>query len=292
MINRVLVPISDTAHYQDAVAQAKVIAQASSARVNLLGMVQSDVSRFADPVEWYKAKTEKLQFYRRLSAQLESQRVSTKFTLIETLHEEKLVRYINEQDFDLIIVSDQDHKTRALMRDMLAYITVPVFFVRHPSANSIRRILVPLDCSRRAECILPIATVLAQSVDAALLLTHVMKKADRTTHTASVEQDVSAAKASQDYLRNLCDRLPDGTEMFNITHHSVSAALRDIIKHERVDLVMLSAHGASGKPDQFAGSITHNLLENSQTSLLVLQDLPSEVPSTAEVKSGRYAGVR
>jgi nucleotide-binding universal stress UspA family protein len=292
MINKVLVPISDTTHVQDAVAQAKAIGEASSSHINLLGLVQSDMDRFADPVEWYKAKTEKLQFFRKLAAQLKGQGTSVDFTPIETLQKEKFIRYVNEQNFDLIVVSDQDHITRALMRDILAYITVPVFFVRHLRTNSIRRILVPLDCSRRAECILPIASILAQSMNATLLLTHVMKTADRTTPNSSMERDDISEKESLEYMNNLCARLPNATEILNTRHHSVTAALRDVIKHEHVDLVMLSAHGASGKPDQFAGSIAYNLLKTSPTSLLILQDLPSEVPLMAEVKSGRYVGVR
>lgn len=292
MINKMLVPIGDSRHFQAAVVQAKAIAQASSSHINLLGMVQSDVSRFADPVEWQRAKTDKLQFFRKLVTQLEVQGVSVKFTPIDTLHKAKFANYINEQNFDLIIVSDQDHTPSMLIRDMLAHISVPVLFVRRPRSNPIRRILVPLDCSRRAECILPLATVLAQSTDAALLLTHVTKKADRTAYHSSVELDDLSAKESREYLHNLCDRLPNATAMHISTQHSVTAALKDLIKQEQVDLVILSAHGASGKPDQISGSITYDLLETSPTSLLILQDLPSEVPSTSEVISSRYAGVR
>src|SRR3990167_2091993 len=37
----------------------------------------------------------------------------------------------------------------------------------------LRRILVPLDCSPRAECVLPLATALARAHDAELILAHV-----------------------------------------------------------------------------------------------------------------------
>jgi hypothetical protein len=61
-------------------------------------------------------------------------------------------------------------------------------------------------------------------------------------------------------------------------------ALLDVAQREQVDLVVLSAHGATCNAARPFGNVTAHLLEHSVVPLLVLQDLPEpELERTGDV---------
>src|SRR5690606_1448014 len=122
--------------------QATAIAKSLSGNVTLLGMVQPGTSQFADPVMWNKARNDKRAIFNALVAQLEAEHIPTQLTMLDTFLFEKFMRYLDENEFDLIVVSDEDQITRTLMRDVLAYTTIPVFVARSRSVNPTRRVLV------------------------------------------------------------------------------------------------------------------------------------------------------
>ena len=297
MLNKILLPVGDTHQSRNAIRQAAAITRAFSARLDLLGMVQPSITRFADPVIWNTARIEKNQSFNDVAAGLRAQSVETHLTILDTLLIQRFMRFLDDHAFDLIVVSDEDRVIRTLMRDVLAHTSVPVLFAHNRVSTPIRRILVPLDGSRRAECVLPIATVLAQSLGASLLLAHIMDRPAALPAGASEADaahiDIQEHESCMRYLRDLSDRVSVPTEIINVPHTSVAGGLQDLIKRERVDLVTLSAHGSSGKPDQFVGSIAGSLIDHAPVSRLVLQDLPHQlVVNSAMTTTYQYAGMR
>jgi nucleotide-binding universal stress UspA family protein len=297
MLNKILLPVGDTHQSRNAIRQAAAITRAFSARLDLLGMVQPSITRFADPVIWNTARIEKNQSFNDVAAGLQAQSVETHLTILDTLLIQRFMRFLDDHAFDLIVVSDEDRVIRTLMRDVLAHTSVPVLFAHNRVSTPIRRILVPLDGSRRAECVLPIATVLAQSLGASLLLAHIMDRPAALPEGAleadAAHIDVQEHESCMRYLRDLSDRVSVPTEIINVPHTSVAGGLQDLIKRERVDLVTLSAHGSSGKPDQFVGSIAGSLIDHAPVSRLVLQDLPHQlVVNSAMTTTYQYAGMR
>jgi nucleotide-binding universal stress UspA family protein len=289
--------VGDTHQSRNAIRQAAAIAKAFSARLDLLGMVQPSITRFADPVIWNTARSEKHRAFSEVAAGLEAQQVRTQLTILDTFLIQKFMRYLDDHAFDLIVISDEDRVIRTLMRDVLAHTSVPVLFAHNGVSAPIRRILVPLDGSRRAECVLPIATVLAQSMGASLLLAHIMDRPEALPEGASAadaEQiDAQEYESCMRYLSDLSRRVAVPAEIINVPHTSVAGGLQDLIKRERVDLVTLSAHGSSGKPDQFVGSVTGSLIDHAPASLLVLQDLPHQLSVVSGLSTAhQYAGVR
>lgn len=297
MLNKILLPVGDTHQSRNAIRQAAAIARAFSARLDLLGMVQPSITRFADPVIWNSARIEKNQTFNDAAAGLQAQSVETHLTILDTLLIQRFMRFVDDNAFDLIVISDQDRVIRTLMRDVLAHTSVPVLFAHNRAAAPIRRILVPLDGSRRAECVLPIATVMAQSMGASLLLAHVMDRPG-TLPVGASEADAAQIDAQEHescmrYLRDLSDRVAVPTEIINVPHLSVASGLQDLIQRERVDLVALSAHGSSGKPDQYVGSVAGSLIDYAPVSRLVLQDLPHQlVVNSGLTTAHQYAGIR
>lgn len=71
-----------------------------------------------------------------------------------------------------------------------------------------------------------------------------------------------------------------------------AATLHDLVDQENVDLVVLSAHGYSGRTKWPYGSMVVNFIAYGTTPLLIVQDLtPDEVERTqAEVAAREYKG--
>ena len=80
------------------------------------------------------------------------------------------------------------------------------------------------------------------------------------------------------YLAQLQSHLPGNVRtLLQISDH-VAVTLQDIVEHENIDLMILGAHGYSGVSRWPYGSITNRFISDGSTPLLVIQDLPNELP--------------
>ena len=146
---------------------------------------------------------------------------------------------------------------------------------------TLKNILVPLDGSRLAETVLPLAALLAKQNKARLILFHVLEqnppdKVHGDRHL--VDQPEAAA-----YLRQVSQELdPEIT----VDHHLHSSAEKDvarsIVEHSRemgVDLIVMCAHGQSGIQKRIFGSIAQEVLNQGDVPVLLLspeKELQSE----------------
>lgn len=310
MSKTILVPIEDIKQSEKAMLQVAIIARAFSAGIHLLGLVQSSnqnsIYQFADPVSWDATRKQKQAALDEIAATIKAQEIPTALEMLDNFNVDTFIRYVQDRDFDLIVLSEEHQSNRALTRDILSHTSVPVFVVRSRLPTQFRRILIPLDGSQRAECILSSATTLAQAMGATLLLTHVVQEPEMPRRTSLNAEDIQLAeqviKRNQEeierYLKDLSERLPVPTETHTLVHSSTPIALHEQIKLQNVDLVALCAHGFSGKPDWPFGSITSNLIDYCPTSLIVLQDLPCDLPameakvSTRAMEAAKYASFR
>jgi hypothetical protein len=63
-----------------------------------------------------------------------------------------------------------------------------------------------------------------------------------------------------------------------LRHADERQSLLELTQREKIDLVVLSAHGSTCNPSRTFGSVAAHMLTDSAVPLLVLQDLPeSEV---------------
>jgi nucleotide-binding universal stress UspA family protein len=168
-----------------------------------------------------------------------------------------------------------------------------------PSVVCPRRILVPLDGSPRAESVLPTAARIARGHGGEIVLVHVVEEPQPTVLRAPEDLDLARELAARlalrarGYLDDLRDQLANqGASVRTIVVRDADGRqiLLDLAKKERVDLVVLSAHGATCNAARAFGSVTAHLLEHSVTPLLILQDLPEpETRRASEVVDERVA---
>jgi nucleotide-binding universal stress UspA family protein len=150
-----------------------------------------------------------------------------------------------------------------------------------------RRLFVGLDCSARAEYILPIAVNIAQFHKSKLILGMVVPKPKMLNRFPLSEEDAQLVAhivernhhtASQ-YFEGLKKQLSlQGVEsqIQLVASENVTLALHDMVEQEDADLVMLVAHGHSGGGRWPYGSIANSFIAYGTTSLMILQDLPAD----------------
>ncbi len=163
-----------------------------------------------------------------------------------------------------------------------------------PTVVCPKRILVPLDGSPRTESVLPIAMRIATAHGAELVLVHVVDE-PRPTSLLRAAEDLELAQElatrleshARRYLENLRDQLTkEGASVRALVVRRMDGhqVLLEVAQEERIDLVILSAHGATCNAARAFGSVTAHLMAHSVIPLLVLQDLPEpELQRAGEV---------
>ncbi len=135
-----------------------------------------------------------------------------------------------------------------------------------------KNILVPLDGSKLAETVLPLAALLATQNKARLILFHAIEqnppdKVHGDRHL--VDQPEASA-----YLRQLGEALgPDVTVDIHLHSSAETDVARSIVDHSRemgVDLIVMCAHGQSGLQKRIFGNIAQEVLNMGDVPVLLL----------------------
>jgi nucleotide-binding universal stress UspA family protein len=165
---------------------------------------------------------------------------------------------------------------------------------------SYRRLLVPLDGSRRAECVLPPATILASFYDSDVMLAHVVSRPQMICLTPLPRETVQLLDrwanrnrlAATGYLKQLSSRLSVDAWTRLIVDDDVAGALFGLAASESADLVVLSAHGHSGVAAWPYGNTAANFIDRGTTPLLIVQDIaPDHIGrSRAEIAVDEQTG--
>jgi nucleotide-binding universal stress UspA family protein len=250
---------------------------------------------------------------------------------------ENIVDFAHAENIDLLVIST--HGSGGLSRWNISSVTqkvinliyLPVLIVRtynQPELENTRiryrRILLPIDSSRRAECALPAGIALARgesigqesnpipaspdqtpqafaSSPTKLILAAVIKPPELPIpepYPGEIEQlanqlIVVSRYAVKNYLNEMKERLSVDCETCVLENISVSSAIQELANQEEdIDLVILCAHGYTGQSTWPYGSVARNYMEHGAKPVLVIQDVSrSQVrPSAAELaaeKSGR-----
>jgi nucleotide-binding universal stress UspA family protein len=167
----------------------------------------------------------------------------------------------------------------------------------------LRRILVPLDCSPRAECVLVPALTLARAHDAELILAHVVPEPEMPRRMPPSAEDVALASRlternrveAECYLGQLQSQLAHQTPRVSVRSPVSSRRAPTILalaEQEDADLIVACAHGRTADASVRYGSVTAHLLAESSRPLLVLQDIGTagREPTRAEEAARSYPG--
>ena len=147
-------------------------------------------------------------------------------------------------------------------------------------------VLLPLDGSRLAESVLPLAHALGRHFEVRFVLLHVIeRKAPARVHG---DRHLTEAAEAQRYLRQLSDSLePDAATVESHVHEEQQRDVaRSIVAHADeidADLVLMCTHGGGGLRELVFGSIAQQALERGRRPILLVQPRPSAEAASGEL---------
>jgi nucleotide-binding universal stress UspA family protein len=355
MFKRILVPLDGSTLAERAIPHAEQFARIFGARIILLQVLEPtsyhENPKAVDPLSWQIRKAEADMYMQGIAARIrenlgenpligsEEKKSRVDYSIREGKTAENIVNFAHTEAIDLLVIST--HGSGGLSRWNISSVTqkvinliyLPVLIVRaynQPGTEDARiryrRILLPIDSSRRAECALPAGIALARGGEMAmglaseandlsphptapaasssqtkLILAAVIKPPEipiPEPYPVEIEQlseqlMLVSRQAVSNYLKEMQERFPVECETCAIENNSVSSAIQEMASQEQdIDLVVLCAHGYTGQSTWPYGSVARNYMEHGTKPVLVIQDVPrSQVqPTKAEIaaeKSGR-----
>jgi nucleotide-binding universal stress UspA family protein len=296
MFRNILIPLDGSALAECVFPHAISLSTALEAQATLLHVMERprDTGSLQpiDPLRWVLKKHEADAYLERLAARFEDAGVKT-----EGPPAECIITYANQTGVDLIALSTHGSSglsgwnvssvvQKIILRANRSLLLVRAYRLHDENIETIRyrRIFVGLDCSARAELVLPVAIRLAQHFQARLILGTVIQKPDIVSRLPLSTEDASMVeriternyKAASHYLDQIQMQLSSsGLELK--THLEVNdnviRSLHNMAEEEEADLVMLVAHGRSAEGRWPYGSVTTSFIAYGNTSLFIMQDL-------------------
>lgn len=153
----------------------------------------------------------------------------------------------------------------------------------------INHILVPLDGSTLAECVLPHVGAIAPVTNAHVTLVHVMESLpDRNGPAVDPVEWHLRKQNSEKYLEQVAGRLNEagilGVEHLILEGNPANSVV-DFARSRDVDLIILSTHGQSGLSGWNVSSVVQKILLRSYKSVLLVR---AYLTSSAEMTKVHY----
>src|SRR6266545_4056646 len=174
--------------------------------------------------------------------------------------------------------------------DIRAHITVNIF--NGMEAALINHILVPLDGSTLAECVLPHVIAIAPVANARVTLLHVMQPLQNGRRSAAVDpvEWHLQKQNSEKYLEQTVSQLNQagslGVESVILEGNPANSVV-DFARNNNVDLIVLSTHGQSGLSGWNVSSVVQKILLRSHKSTLLVRAYLSPSASTTKIRYKR-----
>lgn len=350
MFKRILVPLDGSALAERAVQHAEKFARLFGANIILLRVLEVDATNnhsvMVDPLNWQLRKSEAELYLSQLAAKIQSRLPKpsegsgkrVEYVLLEGRIAETIINFARANEIDLLVIST--HGSSGLSPWNLSSITekvinqvyLPILLVRayqpglqDSSGVFYRRILLPMDSSRRAECVLPAGIILegedipapaeqflnedaetdlpptSSDTHPHLVFASILKLPELPLPEPYPQDTIQlfeqfktlSRQTLHRYLDMMVERLCAECEICLVESQNIPAAIHKLVEEKDIDLVIMSAHGATGDFSRPYGSITQDYIDHGNRLVLIIQDVPrSHIQPTAAQVAAKEAGKR
>lgn len=300
MLDHILAPLDGSPLAECVLPHVLAVAKTMRARITLIHVVERPRETGelpTDPLHWHVKKNTARGYLDEIKARLDGDGLEINTAILEGIPAELIIKYANNNNVDLIALSthgrsglsgwnissvvqkiiQRAYKSTLLVR---AYKPEGVQFNKH---YHYKRLLLGLDCSPRAEMVLPVAIRLSKYHGAKLILGTVIRTPELFLHFPPSEEDTALAnrllernqRAAEHYFEQLSAQFASqNIELvtFQVASDSVISSLHNIVEKEKADLVMLAAHGRSSDGRWPYGSVTSSFIFHGNTAVLIIQD--------------------
>jgi nucleotide-binding universal stress UspA family protein len=313
MFTRILLPLDGSALAETILPHALAVAHLADATLILLHVAEVRAGpRLVDPLEWQIQQAAVHTYLAQTCQRLRACGVQSEYLQDAGSSAERIIEQAKQLKVDLILMSSHGQHGSADMfpgsvaHKLVEHIGTSGMLVRVQAELSSTdvlaparygTILVPLDGSRRAECVLPIANRLATAQGAELVLAHVahspallnwavprVSREERDLAEQLVRLNQSVA---EQYLAQLQEYQEAPTTIAIAQGDNVAIELHHMAEQYHADLVLISAHGAGANPLRHFGDTLSNLLEYCRQPILVYQDRPDSQANNPEAAPQR-----
>jgi nucleotide-binding universal stress UspA family protein len=268
-----------------------------------------------DPLVWEMEKVESGAYLNEVRTRVENAgiaRVSTE--VLQGRPAQSILDYIDNNQINLVVLSSHGEtglsrwNVSGVVRKVVqgakrSTMIVPAYKAEEKSplkGAEYKKIFVPLDGSQRAEYALSVAVTLTRYHQAEMIIGHIIERPELSCRGPLSDEDrqmvdqfvARSTELSEQYLEGIKTRISADFRTVLGVDEDISEALHSMVEKQNINLVVLSAHGYSGKAKWPYGSITTSFIEYSTRPLLVVQDLaPEEIePSEAELVARETKG--
>ncbi len=321
MFKSILVPLDGSPLAECVLPHVVAMAVPLGASVTVLRVceppAEDQTTRPVNALSWRFRTAEADAYLEAISARLAEAGLDVQSRRLEGKPAEQILAFARQNGSDLIVLSSHGRSgltgwnVSSVVQKIIARARLSLMIVRayHRTTSKLThltysRLLCPLDCSQRAEHAVPLATMLARSHAAQLLLAHVLVKPEmprRRPLTSAelkaidkvVELNRAEAKRCLEELQASQVAEQVNVEIRLLVSDNPAKTLHDLVKQEGIDLVAMSAHGYSGGTIWPYGSLALNFIAYGTTPLLIAQDLsldqmePHEAEIAAQEPTGR-----
>ena len=320
MFERMLVPLDGSPLAECVLPHVVAMAGPLGAKVTVLHVCEpKGVDGAIQPfngMAWRLKTVEAEAYVEGVAARLREAGLKVGSRRLEGRAAEQIVAYAHQQDCDLILLSSHGRSgltgwnVSSVVQKTIARARVSVMIVRayQPAGADLRelsysRLMCPLDCSQRAEHILPVAVALARGHGARVLLAHVVTRPEVPRRRPYTEEELELIHRLAELNRSEAEQCLEDVrtkllaEHVDATSHVVlsddpTQSLHDWVKEQEIDLVLMSAHGYTGSTRWPYGRVALNFIVHGSTPLLMAQDLSAEQigPTAAEMLARESLG--
>lgn len=294
---RIAACIDESMFAQQVMSHALAVATSLAAPVTLLRVVEPAPSGGAplDPLEWEYRCSEARTALARLVEGPQPAPVTVDTEVVEGAAAEQICLWARRNDVALTVLATHgasgktSWRLASTARKLLDAVPGSVLLVpvdAPPAPAQYRRVLVPLDGSLRAESVLPLAQRIASAHHAELVLVHVVPVPELTEIRPLDSEDIELRarvvrrneRVAHAYLDQIRARLDDPMLPLRavvLGGGDARTRLARFITAEGIDLVVLSAHGRSGRTDVPFGSVAGHLIAHLSVPLLIVRQRPA-----------------
>lgn len=314
MFSRILVPLDGSQLSERALPHAVRMAQIFHARLLLLQVLEAEQNEgLIDPLSWQIRKAEADMYLRERAGALSGQDIDVEYQLLEGRTSEAIVQFAQDKAINLVVMSSHGRSGLSLWdissvaAKVVEKIYLPLLLVRayqsvQDAGDQVqyKKLLLPVDFSKRAECALQAAQAVANAHQSEIVLAHVLRKPEVPQATAETGELTRLAEeflalsrsASSAYLEDLRARISTPCRTHILEGDSITRALHGLAEQEAADLLVICAHGQGGPTDWPYGTIARHYIDYGTRSVLVMQDIPSSLvkPSAVEQASRQQGG--
>ena len=304
MINHILVPLDGSSLAECVLPHVIAVAQAIESQITLLHVLERPRGTGelpTDPLHWHIKKNTAKGYLDQITARLKEIGLDVSNVILEGIPAELIIDYANTNNVDLIALSTHGHSglsgwnVSSVVQKVILRVYKSTLLVRayRPTGFQIdkshvyRRLLVGLDCSPRAEMVLPVAVNLSQYHKAKLILCTVVRNPELFHRFPPSEDDLDHVnwisernlQVAGHYFEQLSAQFSStdiDLETFLVISDNVIGQLHNIVEEKKADLVILAAHGRSSDSRWPYGSVATSFIAYGNTAILIIQDLQQD----------------